>query len=340
MLRIGALLFLLCLPTQDPAETGPLIKALASDSSEERDKALDRLVELGPAVLPSLRSAVSSSKDREAVARAKVAIEDIERLERERRHDADQKALLVAKRRDADDIADEKRPNWAATSGAKFHFITRLFKGGLVVKSWHANYLSRVPEDVSFDIVSITDAAGKDLVVERCGLCSPYQVYAKDAVGPVRVRLKGTHLWFSPYEVEFENPKMGDQKKVGDFTLEVAWPDLKLKSRKGWPATVGQRLEKTFVYELKNGEPLSLMGARTGPGGFGSSSSTWANSWCQCKDGPKPMTEKPKPDLVREFSAERRGGSAPLERVAKIRYVFLKPIDEPFDFTTEITYQK
>ena len=52
------------------------------------------------------------------------------------------------------------------------------------------------------------------------------------------------------------------------------------------------------------------------------------------------MIEKPKPELLREFSAERSGGSTSLEKVAKIRYVFLKPIDEPFDFTTEITHLK
>src|SRR5581483_8612480 len=178
MLNFCALLLLFGLVCQDPAETDRLIKALASDSVDARDKALDRLVELGPAAVPALRTVASGSKDLEIAARAKVAIEEIDRLEGERQHDADQKALLLAKRRDADDIADKKKPNWAATGGAQFHFITRLFKGGFVVKSWHHNYLSRVEEDVSFDVVSITDAAGKDLVVERCGLCSPYQIYA------------------------------------------------------------------------------------------------------------------------------------------------------------------
>src|SRR5579859_2809207 len=99
MLKCGAFLFLFGLISQDPAETDRLIKALASDSVEARDKALDRLVELGPAALPALRTVASSSKDLEIAARAKDAIEEIDRSEEERRHDADQKALLLAKRR-------------------------------------------------------------------------------------------------------------------------------------------------------------------------------------------------------------------------------------------------
>jgi len=341
MIKVGTLLSLLCLLDQDPSETNQLIKSLSSDSSEARDKAQDRLVQLGSSALPALREAVSTSKDPETVSRAKDAIEDIERLENEQRHDDQEKTRLLAKRKTAPDAEEAKLPNHGGTEAAVFGFFPRVFKGGIAVKSWATDYLS--PGNVghiSFDIDSVTNVDGKLLEVERCGLCSPAQVYAKDASGPIRVRVKGKHLWFSPYQVEFENPKQGDRKKIGNFILIVDWPVLKIRSRKGWPEEVGNLFETKFTYELKNGEPQTFMGARTGAGGGGSSSTRWPDSWCQCKDGPKPMVEKPKLELHQEFAASPRGNAPAIEKVSRILYVFLKPVEEPFDFTAEVTPKK
>lgn len=338
------LFVVLALILQDQtAEIERLIAALSEESVEARVEAEERLIELGSKALPALRKVAAGAGD-ETRARAVGAITEIVRLEEERIRDEAEKARLIQANRTKEDEAREKEPGQTVAGGSRFGLWTRPYKGGLVLRTHVADYLRQDAHrwlslartrDIAFDVVSVTGGDGKELALERCGRCSPESIYVRDTAGPLRVRAKGKRLWFSAYEIEFPDPKNGDRKKVGHFTIGVEWPKLKVTSRREWPKDVMERVGKDFTFELKP-EALfkpsfDVIGGGAGGGGrYGT-----VRGWCSCPKGPQPVVPGPKPEMVREVYAEHGVGRYRLENVAKINYWFYKPIEAPFDFTVE-----
>src|SRR5213078_91452 len=120
---------------------------------------------------------------------AKAAIDDVERLEAEKKHDTQERETLLGNSNWARD-KERKEEVWQVTwtDGAAFRFGTIPWKGGLVLSTHFSNYVRKSPEeglnDLKFEIVGISDKNGKPLTVDRCGHCSPYDVYAKETAGP------------------------------------------------------------------------------------------------------------------------------------------------------------
>lgn len=337
MLRVAILSAVLAVPAfQDSSELDRLIASLASDSMEAREKAVDRLVELGPGSLPALRKAAGSG-DPEVRARAMAAINDIERLERERLHDVSEKERLLGKRREESDQKAEKEPGALFTGAARFELSTRPFHGNVVLYTFAVNYMyvEQRWEDIPFDVVEVKDKDGKLLDLERCGRCSPGTILVRNAAGPLRAHVKGTQRWYSEYQVEFKDPRNGDRKSVGEFSIQVEWPNLKVTSRRGWPKDVMGRVGSHFSFDVHEGvlQPIGILVGGGNGGHFGGVfSSQW---WCACKGGPSPVKEKPKPELIRTFDV-LGGDGYTLDQVKSITYSFFKPMEEPVEFTVEV----
>lgn len=342
---IPAVALVALLGAQDPSEPDRLVGELGSQSAPAREKAENRLVELGEKAIPALKKAAAGA-DPEVRARATAALEDIDRLAGERKHDQEVRAELQKKSGMAEE-REKKQGFWqlAWTGGAVFRFSVLPWKGGLVLSTHFRNYLAERPEeglsDLRFDVAGASDKDAKELGIDRCGLCSPFDVYVRETSGPIKVHLKGVHRWWSLTKLEFPDPKQGDRKKVGDFTVEIDWPTIKVTSRKPYPKELLARVCSDFGYDVKPGVQslarlFDNMGVGVGGGGGGRRGGR-GDSWCHCKDGPKPVVEPPAAEQASEFVMKKgRGLMNDLGDVAQIRVWIRKPIDEPIDFTQEI----
>jgi hypothetical protein len=312
-----------------------LIAALGSESIEARQKAEDRLVDLGVDALPALRKA-AAGQDQEVRARAQSAIGEIDRIERERRIDAAEKDRLLTEWR-KDHEKERKDPGSVFVGATQFEISAKkAFRTGLVLHTFATNclYVQSRWERPIFDVVSVEDQSGKKLELERCGRCSPRTILVKETTGPLKVHIQGVHRWYCAYKLEFKDPKNGDEKKVGDFTIRVEWPVLKVTSRRGWPKAVIAKVGNSFTFDVKKGVIQPMWGGFGGGTGGGVSGSFSPNWWCACEGGPVPVVEKPKPELVRTLEATGGSGYG-LEQVTDIYYTFYKPIEDPLDFTAD-----
>jgi len=227
--------FLLC---QNPAtDFDRLVRDLGHERIEVRERAHARLLSLGAPAIPALRRVISS-EDAELHLRATAILEALERSDRERIHDADQMAALLFENRTQADILRERSPGSAATKGARFNLAATAFDDGWVIATGVTDYLDRRSDSgpgkgrVRFDVRSISASNGRDLTIERCGRCSPGKVFVKKSAGALTVRITGEQLWLSPYPLEFKDPFEGQSKRVGDFSITVAWPALRVSSER------------------------------------------------------------------------------------------------------------
>jgi hypothetical protein len=256
-------LVLVFLLSQSPAaEIESLVRDLGDDLIEVRERAHARISALGAPGIPALRKALTSP-DAEVRLRAAMLLEVVEREDREHAHDTEQKLELLKLRRD---VKAEGKPGSGATEGARFDLEATPFDGGWIVSSRSTDYLVRRHDEgpgrgrLRFDIGGISDADGKNLIVERCGRCSPAKVFVKAPPGPLKVRLTGHQVWFSPYDLEFQDPSDGQRKRVGDFTIEVAWPALRVKSGREFPEEWIPSLGGAFRCVQKEGIGLTSAG--------------------------------------------------------------------------------
>jgi hypothetical protein len=240
---------------QTGGDVESLIRDLADDRIEVRERAHARLLACGEEVVPRLLQAAKTG-DAELRTRALTLAEIVGRATRERLHDEDQKKALLLLRRDAE---AERRPGSGASEGARFDLNASPFAEGWVISTSVTDYLQRPTMAVegrgqlSFDVGSIVDAAGKELEVQRCGRCSPRKVYVKAPAGPLAVRIRGDQVWFSPYNLEIKEPLDGQFRNVGDFRIEVAWPNLRVTAPRNVPATWISSMGGTFSADLKEG---------------------------------------------------------------------------------------
>jgi hypothetical protein len=253
-------LMLLALLAQVPAsEAESLVRDLGDELIEVRERAQVKLFALGAPGIPALRRALSSP-DAEVRLRAALLLEVVERTDRERAHDGEQMKALLQGRLVPD---AEQAPESGVTKGARFHVQVTSFERGWIVSTRATNYLAcRLDQgpgqgQLSFDVAGITDADGKERVVERCGRCSPAKVYVKAPAGPLKMRLSGHQVWFSRYDLEFDNPRESQRKRVGDYSIEVAWPTLRITSERDFPEKWITSMGESFKCTLKEGIGLN-----------------------------------------------------------------------------------
>ncbi len=339
MLRAWAALgeIFLCVP-QDDGEIDRLVRQLSNDSAITRNDAESRLGEFGNRALPALQRALSDP-DLELRTRVKSVIDTLARLDRERDYDQKQKERILEQR--ARILGEQKKdePGTLLKGSVRFAFSASRFQGGLVVNTRTTDLLSEgeAGNVVDFDLSSVLDDQGKEVALERCGRCSPKIILAKDTRGPLRVRVRGSHRWFSRYDVTLKNPKDGDQTTVGNFTIRVDWPTLIVQSKQGFPKEMTGAFSQHFNYDVNPGSlpaPRYLVG-----GGSGSHSGFFpGQGWCACRGGPVPPAPAPKVELVNEFRVAGGEGHR-LDEVKSIEYLFRKPVVEPFDFVVDVPGQ-
>jgi hypothetical protein len=318
----GLAILLLALPPQEGVEEAVL--KLGSDRVQEREEAQRAIRAHGEKALPALRSFLQTA-DEEGRARARALIVELDRAERERLHDAEEwKRLLEAAPR-----PPAGRTDCRAVEGGYFQFFTRPSAHGTIVG------VVTHSRDVRFryDVLA-EDEAGRPVAVERCGRCSPPLFLAR-ADGPVKVKLVGMRHWNSAYTLEFKDPKDGDRREVGDLSIEVAWPRLKITASSDYPESDLQYTAYEFSFGTRAGEepkeelefvsdkPFKGKAPDGGP-------IPPPKGWCDCPEGPRPIRSAGK--TARTATVEH--GEARKHRredVAWIRCRFRKPMAGPFD---------
>ena len=176
--------------------------------------------------------------------------------------------------------------------------------------------------------------------VERCANCSPGIMLAKrQDAGPLKARFAGVQTWFSRYPLEFDAPRNGQVKEVGDMTVEIAWPVIKVRSTNGWHAAAVRQGRYFFEFDLKPGtrseRPRNTFAGRLGP-----TCGVWRErrrpGWCRCESGPVDPGPKDEPKRTHSIELKAQTGDIALEDVASIRCTIWKPIEIPIDFTVEL----
>ena len=281
-------------------EIDSLIRALDAPAIEDRDAAHARLLASGPRALGPLRDALESV-DGESRARIDDLLSAIVRLEEERSHDARERARL--------------KP----THGLAFW--RRAGDGGRVLEASSSSH-------TDWDFSRIEDEEGRVVRTERCQVCSPRLVLVHSALA-VRPVVNGTFTWFSEYPIAFHAPKTGDRRRIGDFEIVVAWPEIHLVSLRGvHPAILADacrnvslvlrapKVQSEFFFIQTCRSDIEALAGDV--------------RWCDC-DGSLNKIGVP-------MSYERRvqipyASSVTIDQVDCIRLVFRKSIEEPFEFT-------
>lgn len=338
MLLPAVLLALLAPSQEDSRDLKPrlgkqaaehLVGQLSSAKVEEREAAQERLRSIGMTVLPVLEPA-TRSPDPELARRARQLIEDIRRDERERLHDAEQRKAVLGDKNALH--APGSRAPFVGREGVGFYFLCRPYGGGTVV----TNNMKAPRVTVSYDVSGARDRDDRDLVVERCGVCSPRMVYVRNR-GAFQVRLHGALIWMSPYDLRFENPRKGDTKKVGCLTVELDWPTIAVTSSRDLPEHVLERVEGGFTIIDKNGEavPHDYERGVDGGGFLGIGNSGEMKGWCNCTEGPRPLKPRKAVKSGRRTRALSLYEKLPsLADVSRIDVRVYKPIWETFDLTS------
>ncbi len=331
---------LLGLGVQDPSELDRLIRSLGAEGVEEREKAQDRLTAIGLSALPALKEAAREGVG-ERASRARAALAEIERLEADREVDRRERARRLGLRRGPEQLEKEKKPESKVVDGLRFDWFAVRREGHLALWTFTDDYLSEDPDlnEIRYEVIEAKDAAGKLLDIERCDVCSPRIVLLRETAGPVSVRIRGTHVWFSRRLLVFDPPKNGDRRRVSDFAFELAWPEIRATCARPWPASIWAKSGKTFEYDVREGVDRrqdDFIGAGGGGGGrFG------IGRWCKCST-PKPWVDRPLPPGLGKATIQGDSDSQRLDLgdVKIIRYRFKKPVLETFEFTLEAAPRK
>ena len=329
---------LLC---QDPtAEIDRLIGELADDLIEIRERAQHALIRIGMPAVPALKKA-AEAKDAEVAVRARRIWLVIDRSERELDHDAREMRKLLSKLHP--DFLEQWKDRPLKFEGSNFSVSATLTTKGVFIgtESHHLlmRYESGIMGGLSFDLASLQDASGSIVEVERCANCSPGIMLAKrQDAGPLKARFAGVQTWFSRYPLEFDAPRNGQVQEVGDMTVEIAWPVIKVTSKKGWHTRAVRLGRYSFDFDLKPGarSERPRIGIGVLGGGCGAGPARPRPGWCSCETGPVDPGPKKEPPLTYSIELKAQTGNIPLEDVERIRCAIFKPLEIPIDFTVEL----
>ncbi len=301
-----ALVLLLLCQDRDPA--ADLVDLLDVNDIAVRDDAQRRLRAMGPKALAALRKAPKSVETDALVA-------DLERQAAEAKHDAGER------RRQFGDTAP--------TGDLGLTFESQPYRGGRVI-------VTRTDKELRWRVGGAADDEGGKVRVETCKTCSPGLIFVA-STRPVLLTLAGVRRWYSDYPIEFNEPRRGDRHRVGDFTIEVAWPRLLVTSGRPVDARAFARLSTGFVFELRT-DVEAREGEERRPSGFRTICA--GTGWCRCDSGPK--AGAPETPMTTTGWIDREDSAVILPRtddpaqygvheIAKITLTFRKPIEEPFE---------
>ena len=301
-----ALVLLLLCQERDPA--ADLVDLLDGNDIAVRDDAQRRLRAMGPKALAALKKAPKSAETDALIA-------DLERQAAEAKHDADERHRQFPDGSPADDLglAFESKPHGA----------------GRVITT-------RTSRELRWSVRSAADDEGNPVAIETCQVCSPAMIFV-NSTRPVLLKLAGTRRWYSDYAVEFNEPRDGDRKRIGDFTIEVDWPRLSVTSSRPVDARAFSRLSAGFSFDLR-----ATVDAREGkaPRRSGRLVRAAGAGWCRCALGPQPG--KPEVPMTTTGWIDRDEDAVILpctndpaqyhvNEIAKISLTFHKPIEAPFE---------
>ncbi len=317
IMRILAAALLFALLPQD-ADVEALVARLGDDDIAVRDDASAKLRALPIESLPAMKAALRRA-DGDARARLQEITVDLERLDFERRHDAEQRARFLG--------------TTNANEGATMTCAPKLRDDGIVLTT---TLTPAAGLEFVWTVKEVVDEKGESVKVERCAVCSPRLVLACTKE-PVRARVTGTRRWFSSYDVVFENPRSGDLKRIGGYTIEIAWPQIVITSNGPVASHVLTRTATEFAYDLRRQpEEMWVFGSsRCGIGRIvkGGSKEPPAG-WCSCIKGPTPWAAPAVPTSTRHVIGSSGADQFAVSQVARIRFTFRKPVDEPFEAET------
>jgi hypothetical protein len=319
---------LLCLAAMQEAQDdiSRTIEQLSDEDPQVCASAEATLTKLGLKAFPALYEASKSASSRKRQTLRRIMTK-VDRIEFEKIHDAETRKEL--ENPSTDGAFRKSYPLAVEGGGCKAAVYED--KGGLAISTEFSSH----PAWFTFDIVNVKDSAEKPLEVKRCGECSPGWAHVMNP-GPVRVKYSVTRIWYSEYELEFESPKNGDQRRVGDFVITVKWPDLELTSHRPFAETNLKSNALAFWFDHKDPDRTPHI---TGGGRYGG---RFANrprhtTWCMCKEGPKPVEKRPAERVTsRRIKYALKDGEGVVipdnvEDVALIRWTFSKPIEERFE---------
>ncbi len=317
------LLFALSLGTlapQDP-DLNTLLANLNDDDITIRDEAAGALQRLPVSSLPDLKKALGRATG-DARARLEEIVDLLDREGIERAHDAAQRTRFLKTDRSDEGLTLQCT---SATKNDSLLLTTTLTPAAGLECSW--------------TVKDAVDEKGNAVKLSRCGACTPRLVLAatKD---PVRLRVAGVRRWFSDYDVVFENPRNGETRRVGGFTLEIAWPRLIITSDKPVAASVLTRTAASFTFDLRR--PASDIIGAGGSCGCGRARIIRGGprkeppGWCACLNGPCEWKEPAVAMAMRHVITGSMADQVAIDHVARLRLTFRKPIEEPFEIESAL----
>src|SRR5688572_1666114 len=177
---------------------------------------------------------------------------DVDRLARERAYDAKQRAALIG-----DGWPNTHLSDWVIYNpGLRVSVSGRVMGSDTVLHTYCENRLVQRDDGssrlgtVSFDEIRVTTPDETALPLILCARCSPRDILVTGHRGPFKVSMKGTQTWFSRYDLCFESPRQGDTQYVGDMTVSVEWPRVRIKSASGWWESARPICFEFFTFEL------------------------------------------------------------------------------------------
>lgn len=329
-LRIFAVAATCLAVLQDPAvEIERAILQLSNDDPQVRLKAETALMAFGPKAIPALREA---SQGIGAVTRenAKRILAELERIEFEKAHDAENRKTGLKRFLEWHDRDDSKESYPHSVEGVVFRCPAKTLAGGLVVlPKFYAS--DRV---LDYALVSATTPEGKALAFETCTRCDCSFI---PHPGPVKVRFKGRRQWFSLYVLDFKDPREGQKRRVGDFVFMVGWPQMKVSPLQPCPESLEGSTTTEYSFTLKGSDTkrLSVMHRDwDSPGkGWLDKGAYSREKWCPCKAGPTDETWAEEKKITSWSIKSRPEEKLPerLDLVDSLRILFWKPMEESFE---------
>lgn len=325
-------LLLIILAAAQDAEVDRLVARLGDDAPAAREEAERKLIEKGERALPALRRALESA-DPEVRARAQTAVA---RIEEDAAHMALQRQQRPGKIVVSAGDHTEIPSNAAVTDGARFTFACRPWpaegpRAGTIIETTALKYLDG---NLEWEVAALTTGRG----VETCDRHSPDLVYApgewRTGAG---VQVKGLRRWYCDIPMRFDDPRDGDRRHAGPYTLVVRWPSIVVETDTPVSTWILPQMLSTsdITITFKEPEASGRYGSRLG----GKRNSiargpTPVYAWCGCAGQPAKETRKP-PPMSREHAVKDPLRIYPaIEKVASISLTFHRPVEEPFEVTS------
>lgn len=212
MRRLAFLLLPVLTLAQDTEELG-------DDDPEVRRRAQEAFERLGVRARPMLQQAAESG-DPEVRARALQLLDRINRVRAEQEQAAIQRAKKLT----------PGSARAGRVDGACFEFEVQPWKpqGRILGYVFTTRCTREFIGQLEWDVVVRNSG---EIPVQRCGRHSPQKVFVADPdLSRARVTVFGIRRWYCEFIQELRLPADGEQRRVGDFVIELRWPNLLVRT--------------------------------------------------------------------------------------------------------------